>query len=454
MSSLDPITMATQLATYDVQSFQMRYQLQSKGYQTKIDALSAIETALKDFEKKLGEMSGSDDSVLKNSATLSQEGYLTASADSTAIAGTYQFFVKQLASAHQFAAGMPKDLSSDTAIPASGEMTLNLDGESFTLDLSTLDSDGDGTTTIQELTKAINSDENNPGINASLVRSNGETHFVLSSSKTGEANEVSVSTNNIPAGSEWFGQAFDPANTTLLSSAKDAIIEMGGEGGLEVRSATNTFENMIDGLSVTATKVHQSGETGTTLTVGVDKAATKEEVNNFISAYNALIDTIDKYTSSGGEDQQRGVLAGDATVRSIESQISNVLREDFDGIRLTDLGITTSRDGKLELDDDKFTAFYEANPDKLNQLFSGDDQMISRLESTVEPYLKSSNGVFSNRKDSLEGSIERNDLKLEALERKYQMAYDRYLKQFTQMNTIMNQMNSTMGLFGSWQGEN
>lgn len=448
MSSMDPITMATQLATYDVLPFENRYKLQSQNYQNKLDAWNALESALEDFESAIDDLSSSDSSLLKNKTQLSEEGYLSAEADSQAIAGSYEFFVKQLASSHQFSADMPKNLTSETAVPSTGEMTLSMGSESFTIDLATIDSDGDGVSTIQELTQAINGDENNPGINASLVRSSGKTHFVVSGEETGWANSVSVSTLNVPPSESWFNDAFDPSKVKILSRPQNAIVELGGENGLEIKSASNTFENMLDGVDVTVTKVHQSGDSATKLTVEADQDATKTEIDEFISAYNTLIDTVDKYTSSGGEDSERAVLAGDASARSIERQLRSVLQTEFSGTRLSDLGITSSREGKLELDSDKFNAFYATSADKIDQLFTGKNQLLDSLDEKIAPFLKSNSGVFANRKDTLEASIDRNDQKLEALDRKYQMSYDRYLKQFTQMNTLMNQMNQTMSMFG------
>ncbi len=44
MSSIDPITKATQLATFDVFPFQERYQMQADKYQAQINALGKVES--------------------------------------------------------------------------------------------------------------------------------------------------------------------------------------------------------------------------------------------------------------------------------------------------------------------------------------------------------------------------------------------------------------------------
>ncbi|EPZ8236506.1 flagellar filament capping protein FliD [Vibrio fluvialis] len=445
MSSLDPITMATQLATYDVQPFQQRYQTQSTQYQSQLTALGKVETALRAFRTAITEMNSSTSSIVKNSATVSQEGYFSATADANALAGSYQVFVEQVATAHQVSASMPANLDSTTQVPTTGTMDFTINGTTMTLDLSTLDSDGDGIATVADLVSAINNDSNNPGVNATLVRSNGQTYFMLSSTETGVANSVNVSVSG--TGQTWFEDAF--TNLNEISAPQDAVIWLGAQGtGLQLTNSSNTFEGVINGVDLTVTKAQTSGEAPLSLSVGADQEGTKEQMNKIIEAYNSLMKTIDSYTSIGGEDSQRGVLASDPTIRSIESQLKTLVRGEFEGMRLSDLGIEISRDGTMKIDADKFQEAQTTNTAALESFFNGDGNLLDSLDSLLDPYLQFSNGLFKSRKDALQQNISRIEDKQTALERKYDMAYDRYLKQFTQMNQLITKMNQTMSMFG------
>ncbi|MGR5222016.1 flagellar filament capping protein FliD [Vibrio parahaemolyticus] len=445
MSSLDPITMATQLATYDIQPFQQRYQMQADMYQAQLTALGKVESALREFRSAVNDMNSSTSSVIKNSTSVSQEGFFSASANANALPGSYQIFVEQLATAHQLKTGMPADLDATTEIPTTGTLDFTINGESLTIDLSTLDTDGDGKATMAELVSAINNDPDNPGVNATLVRSNGQTHFMLSSTETGVANTIDVSASG--TGAAWFEDAF--TNTTDLSTPKDAVVWLGAEGsGLRLENGSNTFSGVIDGVDLTVSKAQVSGEQPITLNIGPDGEATKEQVNKFIEAYNSLMSTIDEYTGIGSEDTKRGVLASDPTLRSIESQVNNLVRGDFDGMRLSLIGIEIDRSGKMTLDADKFEQAQKNDSAALEALFNGDGNLLDSIDTALEPYLMSTTGMFKTRKDSLQQNISRIDDKQVTLERRYDMAYSRYLKQFTQMNTLMTQMNQTMGMFG------
>ncbi|MBY8157661.1 flagellar filament capping protein FliD [Vibrio fluvialis] len=445
MSSLDPITMATQLATYDVQPFQQRLNTQSSQYQSQLTALGKVETALRAFRTAITEMNSSTSSIVKNSATVSQEGYFSATADANALAGSYQVFVEQVATAHQVSASMPANLDSTTQVPTTGTMDFTINGTTMTLDLSTLDSDGDGIATVADLVSAINNDSNNPGVNATLVRSNGQTYFMLSSTETGVANSVNVSVSG--TGQTWFEDAF--TNLNEISAPQDAVIWLGAQGtGLQLTNSSNTFEGVINGVDLTVTKAQTSGEAPLSLSVGADQEGTKEQMNKIIEAYNSLMKTIDSYTSIGGEDSQRGVLASGPTIRSIESQLKTLVRGEFEGMRLSDLGIEISRDGTMKIDADKFEEAQTTNTAALESFFNGDGNLLDSLDSLLDPYLQFSNGLFKSRKDALQQNISRIEDKQTALERKYDMAYDRYLKQFTQMNQLITKMNQTMSMFG------
>ncbi|MCE7623488.1 flagellar filament capping protein FliD [Vibrio fluvialis] len=445
MSSLDPITMATQLATYDVQPFQQRLNTQSSQYQSQLTALGKVETALRAFRTAITEMNSSTSSIVKNSATVSQEGYFSATADANALAGSYQVFVEQVATAHQVSASMPANLDSTTQVPTTGTMDFTINGTTMTLDLSTLDSDGDGIATVADLVSAINNDSNNPGVNATLVRSNGQTYFMLSSTETGVANSVNVSVSG--TGQTWFEDAF--TNLNEISAPQDAVIWLGAQGtGLQLTNSSNTFEGVINGVDLTVTKAQTSGEAPLSLSVGADQEGTKEQMNKIIEAYNSLMKTIDSYTSIGGEDSQRGVLASDPTIRSIESQLKTLVRGEFEGMCLSDLGIEISRDGTMKIDADKFEEAQTTNTAALESFFNGDGNLLDSLDSLLDPYLQFSNGLFKSRKDALQQNISRIEDKQTALERKYDMAYDRYLKQFTQMNQLITKMNQTMSMFG------
>ena len=144
-------SMATQLANYEVQSALTKANRNETNYKAKLTAITSLETALKTFSSSIKSLKGTDKSVLTNTATFNSEGYATAKVGTTAIAGNYQFFVKQLASAHQVSI----EGLSDTDVDTSGTLTIGQGSKSFNIDLSSIDSDGNGSVAMEELDSAL-----------------------------------------------------------------------------------------------------------------------------------------------------------------------------------------------------------------------------------------------------------------------------------------------------------
>jgi flagellar hook-associated protein 2 len=428
---------ASQLANYEVQAALAKNQRTKSRYQSSLDAVTKLDSALKSFRSSLKALSGVGKSMLVNSAKFGQEGYATASVSSKAQPGNYQFFVKQLASTHQVAL---EGLSA-ADVPTSGTFTIGQGSESFNINLAGVDKDGDGSNSLEELAAAINGAADNSGVKASLVRSNGQVSLVLSAEESGATNAISLSTS---AGGTFATAVGSPRE---LSKAQDAIVFLGGEGGMELRNSSNTFGDMIDGVSLTFSKVHASGETPLSLTIGQDQSATKTQVQKFVDAFNSLMGTFDSLTSSGGETASRGPLAGDASIRSIESMLNQAVRSQFGGKSLVDFGVAADRNGKLSIDSARLEKAVAADPDGFEKLFGEKNALLDSIDKNLNVYVTAAGGVMAGRKDSLNLSLKRNNEQLDLIEKQYDSYYNRYLKQYTSMAQIMASMQQTAGLF-------
>lgn len=412
--------MATQLATYEVQSSLDRLNRNESNYKTQRDALSKLRTSLTTFKSAMSGLKTGNATMLVNSASFSQDGYASATVGTQAQPGSYQFYVEQLASKQQVAV--------QGLVDGSLSGTLTLKDQTFTLgEYATLD----------DAAKAINATAD-LGVQATLVRSNGEVSLVLTSSESGAANAFAHSLTGTAA------------TTTPLSTAADARIRMGGSfgaGGIELTSSSNTFDNVIDGVSLSVSKLHKDGDAALTLTVGQDQSATKAKAKSFVDAFNALMTSFDSLTASGSESSARGALAGDSGVRAIEGRLNTLLRTDFAGNSLINFGISADRNGKLTIDSARFEAAVAKDPAGFEALFTGKDNLLDSIDKTVASYTSSTNGMLKNRMDSLDMNLRRIDEQFENLQQQYDNYYSRYLKQYTSMMQTMQSMEQTFGMF-------
>ncbi|QJP06623.1 flagellar filament capping protein FliD [Pseudomonas multiresinivorans] len=438
--------MAQQLATYEVQNGLSKADRNKSSYQSQLTAVTSLESALKSFStavKNLQGVTGSKTSMLVNSATLSKDGYLTAKVDKTAVPGSYDFFVEQLATSHQLSFSGLQAGDIDTQ----GTLTLSQNGKSFDIDLSKIDTDGDGSNSLDELAAAINKATDNTGVKATLVRSNGQVSLVLGADKSGAANAIGLSLSGTDSGNSAFESAI--GNPQELSKAQDARVRLGGESGMLLSNASNTFDNIIDGVSVTFTQAQKSGEAAITMTVAQDQSETKKKVQTFIDAFNALASQIDSLTAAGDQNgNARGALAGDSSVRAIDNALNQMVRTTFGGANLINFGISADRSGKLTLDATRFEKAIASDPEGLDKLFMGKGNLLDSLDKGVAVYTNSTNGVMKNRKDALNNSLRRVNDDYDNLQKQYDTYYARYLKQYTSMMQVMQSMSQTSGMFG------
>ncbi|MEG7363849.1 flagellar filament capping protein FliD [Pseudomonas citronellolis] len=423
--------MATQLAQYDIQASQTRLNRNKTSYNSELSAVTQLKSALSTFSSAVSGLKSSSSStsnMLVNSATFSAEGYATASVGSTAVSGSYQFFVKQLAAKDQVAL---QGLSDGDL--GSGELTIGQGRDSFRIDMS-------GITSLSALASAINGASDNTGVKATLVRSDGAVNLVLTSDESGEDQAITLSSSNAAM------QGSIDARKQL-SSAQDAIVYLGGQGGIELRNASNTFDKAIDGVSLTFTKVSDPAEAPLSLDIGRDKDATSKKLQGFLDAYNTLMSSIGTLTASGSGSTTRGALAGDSAVQAIKSAVNGLIRTSFGGVNLIGYGVSADSSGKLTLDSSKLEKALAQNADGFEQLFSDKGNLIDSLSSALKTYTSSTSGLLTSRVNSLNDKLADIDDQFDDLQTRYNNSYARYLKQYTNLMQVMNSMDQTSSMF-------
>ncbi|KFK95336.1 MULTISPECIES: flagellar filament capping protein FliD [unclassified Serratia (in: enterobacteria)] len=434
LTSLDPQTLASQLASYDVLSMKTALQKQTLNLKAQQTALNTLRTSLNDFRTALTALNKTDNGMLQNSATTSTDGVATVTASSTAQKGTYNLFVKQLASAHQVSYD---NLNDDAIKNATGTMSITINGKSVDVEM-------DGLNSMADFAGAVNSSKENPGVTVSLIRTDGNVSMMFSSDETGAANQVSLDTSKMDGTSAGL---FDTANQDTISKAADAIFRL-GDSPKEYTSSSNTLDKLIDGVKIELTQAQKEGETPLRIQVGTDTSSTKEQVQSFVDAFNALKSSLDTLTASGSGGKERGAFAGDSAIASLERELNAMLRTEFGEKSITQYGITADREGKLKIDSSKLDKALTDDPNGLNALFNGNDGLLKKVDQSLDKYLNSSTGMLKGRQETLDRQQAEVDGRTDKISARYETSYNRYLRQFTQLQSVMTQMNNTMSMFG------
>ncbi|MDN8598408.1 flagellar filament capping protein FliD [Citrobacter sp. S2-9] len=420
---INPRSMAKAAAYADIATQTANLQQQQAELNAESSGLDSLSTALTDFQSAIDALNSDTAGPLTFSATSNNES-ATVSADSEAQAGTYSFYVQQLAQAQQSTFQM-----ADDTYPASGTFELTMGDSTMDIDLMAADQngDGDGYLDANELVGAINDSDENPGVSAALVKTDGATTIMLTSDSTGAQSSFTATVDgNVIASPD-----------TAMTQAQDAVICLGGQSGQTITSSSNTFDDVIPGVTMTFSEVSDPDDATdvTTITVAEDSSASQAKVQTFVDAYNTLVDTVDSLTSYGGDGSSPGVFAGDAGLNSLTSQLDDIAHAYYGGVSIVDYGISLDSDGHLEIDSTKFNEAMEENPDGLTSIFVGDDSMVAQMDSLMESYLDSSTGIIAMREDNIEDQQSKIQDESDRLTETYNTNYERYLEEYT--NTLI-----------------
>jgi len=129
-----------------------------------------------------------------------------------------------------------------------------------------------------------------------------------------------------------------------------------------------------------------------------------------------------------------------------------MLRQQVGGVRLADFGVTADRDGKLTLDKAKLQTRLDAAPDSLDALFgsasvTASSGLLGAMDKYMDAWLNSVNGKIVTRQASVQ-SIQKSATERQTrLDKQYDNAYQRYLKQFTVLQNLQAQMAETSSMF-------
>jgi len=429
-----------------------------KASTEKFTALGSFRSALSTFQTTLKDLSSAA-LYEKRTATTGDSSIFSVKADSKATSGSYSVQVFNLAQSSKVAL---RGVDDPTAAVGTGTLTISAGEKTLNVDI------GDSNSSLSGIRDAINAAGKDSGISATIVTDpsgSAGSRLVLSSTASGTGNDITVSVDSDatdtgdlgvlaytpPATSDFVPAApTDPREARVISYARDANFAI---DGISVSSTTNEIADAIEGVTITLKKAQtqESLDAATTVSLNVsqDKAGIKKSLQSFVDGYNSLMSTINSLTNVtpvGGDEGEplAAALVGDASVRSVLSNLRNEMATAGTGsVRiLSDLGISTQRDGSLLLDADKLDTALSENFDAVGEFLAGDQGMMTRLSAKIEPYAKSG-GILETRNTSLQNTLADIDDQRERLTTRLASLEARLLTQFNAMDALVANLSST-----------
>jgi flagellar hook-associated protein 2 len=329
------------------------WQGEQSTLQSQASDLTAINSALTNLATSVNALADPLGALTAQSATSSDTSVLSATATTSAVAGTHTIAVTNLATAgavytNDFAGGANASILPNGA--TSGEIDLQI-GSANPVPITITPGSND---TLTTLASYINGQ--NLGVNASVVTDANGSRLALVSQNTGSAGALAITGNNTNLS---FNTPTGGLNAQLTID------------GVPYASASNTVTGAIPG--VTLNLANQSSGSPVQLTVGPDAAQATTAINNFVSAYNQVISDINQEVAFNTSTNSQGPLGSDPSVAQLQTSLLNDAAFSVTGnggdVNLASLGINTNNDGTLTVDSSQLSSALAANPAAVQNFF-------------------------------------------------------------------------------------
>ena len=261
------------------------------------------------------------------------------------------------------------------------------------------------------------------------------------------------------------GFNYDPAlNTGTMSqdaaqggqAATNAAFKL---NGVAATSSTNSVTGALDGVTLNLQKTSTvltpatSGPpatsatyTPTTLTVSTSTSSSTltNTLTAFVSAYNAANSSMSSLGAYDATTKTAGALQGNSTLRTVKSQIQNLLFNATAGgssayQHLTDLGVSLAKDGSLSLDSAKLNAAVAADPSSVANLVAA----AGKAYNTAITGMVGTTGSITSASDGANRTIKALTQRQQALTDRLAIIQANYTKQFTALDSLISGMKQT-----------
>lgn len=383
-----------------------------------LTAFNQIKTALSSLRTAANALDGTS-GVAGRKTTIQADAGFTASATSTAALGRYSIEVESLATAQKRQSG-PVTSSADLG---SGTLSFTVGTETFNVALG-------ATNTITELRDAINTATGGKGLSATVVNGDAGNVLVLNAAKAGTAGAITI---NATGSIATFTNSL-----AVTTTATNAVVKV---DGVTRTADSNRLADLISGVTIDLTKAQDNSTF--TLDIVADNANVRTAMQTFVGAYNAALTQLRNASAYNAESRTGGPLLGDAAVRGLQQQLRGAIGDAFD--ELSAIGIRSSKDGSLSIDVSKFDAALATNPAAVERLFDKERVgslgavLSARLEGAVAPntgLLDARTKALNDRLQGLLSDRERLDVRISRIE-------DNYRRQFTALDGLVAQLQST-----------
>lgn len=399
----------------------------TQANQTRISALAKARSDLDGFADSLSQMVS--DGTLRSTPTVSDESVLGATSRAGLSADSFAatVVVNQLARAQTNYSGVIADR---TAAIGTGTMTLSVGGVAKTITIDAANNSLDG------LANAINA--SGAGVTASIIADDGGHRLILK----GPTGAASAFTLTADAGADPGLSAFGTGTMTLGQSAANAEFTI---DGVAFSRANNIIDDVVPGMSLTLKKAAP----GQPVDIGASRPLNmiKQTVGDFVAVYNQLKQSMVAASKLPGAT---------SSLRELERELGGLLHKVISSHgsinKLSDIGISTTKEGLLSIDNSKLDKVLAADAGAVEALFNPrrdathtefSDPGIAFALDAIRDKAVGANGTMDRVSKSLQAQKETLADRLEAIEEREDAYRARLEKQYGALDAKLAAFKAT-----------
>lgn len=458
-SGLDVESIITQLMSIEKQPLTALQKVES-SINAKISSFGKIQSGLASLRDKAAAFNSSS-LWGRTSTTLSDATVATVTSVSgqSGTAGSHTLQVNTLASAQTVSssaqASASAQLSEGTLTIELGTWTGGTPATGFTAKSGSSPvtvTIGSGETALSSIRDKINAA--GAGVTASIITDATGARLSVRSNATGAENafriSVAESSDDGVAATGLSALAYDATTSSPMMRNQVAGNAQALIDGISITSASNTLDSVVHGLSI---KLNKTTTGPVDMTVAADHADLKKSVDEFVTAFNGLADTIKTETKYDAATKTAGKLQADRTALSIQSKMRSLLGEAFSDAgagslaHLSDIGLSINTSGRLELKSSKLDNAL-ANPDQVKTLLNGGSGTSTATTGFMKRFrlfadeIQGTNGALETRTTGLKNELKRNADRRSDIELRLDSTETRLRKQYNSLDQRMSKLSA------------
>ena len=320
----------------------------AQATQAKISAVAQARSNLDGFATALKDLLAQG--TLSSQPSVSDASMLSATAIPGTPLGNYagSMEILQLASAQSVYSALVPAAADPIGL---GGMTLTVGATSFPITINSTNN------SLTGLADAINASGSN--VRASIATDNGQVRLVLK----GETGAAQAFTLTADAGANPALTQFAYGTGGTMQSAQAAADAQIKVDGIPYSRTSNNFSDVIPGMAISLKKAVP----GQMVSLGSTRPTEglRQAVTDFIAVFNQM-----KASLKGAQAAAGGTNALRVLDRQLSAFVNTALTSDPAVNKLTDIGISTNRDGTLSVNAAKLEAALTASPDAVEALFN------------------------------------------------------------------------------------